>query len=265
MEGIASSMSEAFRICDLEMAPYYDTAREFCDIDGGSTTAGTAGGGVSGGDGTSTDPSTSLARPMVDVETDVDSLKSKLSNLTDQQLLAKGIKDSQIVSLFRADFRPLKRIILPNISKTIVRMQDALPKLGREKMDNFNEDCKVIKEMIEFELKTTEDYVDNMDLAERLEVSFQALKAKLEGIENVYLIMKNIPVPVSAEDNNSLKNLQSQLKAVYVKVQDKIREQADILDRFEETLASEQLFLKETIISLLQEVKRYVLNKFIFS
>ena len=197
-----------------------------------------------------------IARPMVDVETDVDSLKSKLSNLTDQQLLAKGIKDSQIVSLFRADFRPLKRIILPNISKTIVRMQDSLPKLGREKMDNFNEDCKAIKEMIEFELKTTEDYVDNMSLAKRLEESFDALKGKLEGIENIYHIMKNIPVPVSAEDNNSLKNLRAQLKAVHVKVQDKIREQADILDRFEEALASEQSFLKETILSLLQEVRR---------
>ena len=196
------------------------------------------------------------ARSMVDAETDVDSLKSKLSNLTDQQLLAKGIKDSQIVSLFRADFRPLKRIILPNISKTIVRMQDSLPKLGREKMDNFNEDCKAIKEMIEFELKTTEDYVDNMSLAKRLEESFDALKGKLEGIENIYHIMKNIPVPVSAEDNNSLKNLRAQLKAVHVKVQDKIREQADILDRFEEALASEQSFLKETILSLLQEVRR---------
>ena len=68
--------------------------------------------------------------------------------------------------------------------------------------------------------------------------------------------MKNIPVPVSAEDNNSLKNLRAQLKAVHVKVQDKIREQADILDRFEEALASEQSFLKETILSLLQEVRR---------
>ena len=135
-------------------------------------------------------------------------------------------------------------------------MQDSLPKLGREKMDSFNEDCKAIKEMIEFELKTTEDYVDNMSLAKRLEESFDALKGKLEGIENIYHIMKNIPVPVSAEDNNSLKNLRAQLKAVHVKVQDKIREQADILDRFEEALASEQSFLKETILSLLQEVRR---------
>ena len=34
LESIASSMSEAFRVCDLEMAPYYETATEFCDIDG---------------------------------------------------------------------------------------------------------------------------------------------------------------------------------------------------------------------------------------
>jgi hypothetical protein len=53
----------------------------------------------------------------VDAETDVESLQTRLSTLTDQQTLAKGIKDTQNVSIFRADFRPLKRIILPNISK----------------------------------------------------------------------------------------------------------------------------------------------------
>ena len=79
-------------------------------------------------------------------------------------------------------------------------------------MDNFNEDCKSIKELIEFELKTTEDYVSNMDIAQRLTDRYSALESKLEGIENVYLIMKNIPVPVSTEDSNSLKSLRSQLK-----------------------------------------------------
>ena len=58
-------------------------------------------------------------------------------------------------------------------------MQDALPKLGREKMDNFNEDCKSIKELIEFELKTTEDYVSNMDIAQRLTDRYSALESKL--------------------------------------------------------------------------------------
>ena len=59
-------------------------------------------------------------------------------------------------------------MILPNISKTIIKMQDALPKLGREKIDNFNEDCKSIKELIDFELKNTEDYVNYMDITNNL-------------------------------------------------------------------------------------------------
>ena len=146
LRDINGCVQDGFAVCKLEMEPYVETAREFCQVDSSPD-----GGG------------------LVDVETDVDSLKSKLSNLTDQQHLAKNIKDSQIVALFRADFRPMKRVVLPNISKTIVRMQDALPKLGREKMDNFNEDCKAIKELIDFELKTTEDYVNNMDIGQKLQ------------------------------------------------------------------------------------------------
>ena len=152
-------------------------------------------------------------------------------------------------------FKPLKRTILPNISKTIIQMQDALPKLGREKMENFNEDCKSLKDMIDFELKTSEDYVNNMDIKEKLAQRFNQLQSKLEAIENVYLIMKNIPVPVSTEDKNSLKNLKSQLKSLGTKVQDKIKAHADILERFSETLEREQLALKETVASLLQEVR----------
>ena len=71
----------------------------------------------------------------------------------------------------------------------------------------------------------------------------------------MYLIMKNIPVPVSTEDKNSLKNLKSQLKSLGGKVDDKIKAHADILDRFAETLESEQLALKEAVASLLQEVR----------
>ena len=39
-------MREAFRVCDMEMAPYVETAREFCDVDGGAMTG--AGGGTIG-------------------------------------------------------------------------------------------------------------------------------------------------------------------------------------------------------------------------
>lgn len=108
--------------------------------------------------------------------------------------------------------------------------------------------------MIDFELKTSEDYVDNMNIKEKLQARFAQLQSKLEAIENVYLIMKNIPVPVSTEDKNSLKNLKSQLKSLGGKVDDKIKAHADILDRFAETLESEQLALKESVAALLQEV-----------
>ena len=44
-------MREAFRVCDMEMSPYVETAREFCDIDGGTMTGGGVGG--TSGEGTS--------------------------------------------------------------------------------------------------------------------------------------------------------------------------------------------------------------------
>ena len=121
---------------------------------------------------------------------------------------------------------------MPNISKTIIQLQDALPKLGREKMENFNEDCKSLKDIIDFEFKTADDYVNNMDIKEKMQQRFEQLEQKLEAIENVYQIMKNIPVPVSTEDKNSLKNLKSQLKQLGQKVEEKIIAHKDILSRW---------------------------------
>ena len=55
-------------------------------------------------------------------------------------------------------------------------MQETLPKLGREKMENFNSECRTIKDMIDYELKTTEDYINNMDIKEKLEERLRALQ-----------------------------------------------------------------------------------------
>ena len=80
-----------------------------------------------------------------------------------------------------------------------------------------------------------------MDIKEKMQLRFEQLEQKLEAIENVYQIMKNIPVPVSTEDKNSLKNLKSQLKSLGQKVDEKIIAHRDILERFAETLEKEQL------------------------
>ena len=89
---IALTLSEAFESCIAELGPYSETAREFSELPESDSSS-------------------------VHAETDVESLQTRLSSLTEQQTLAKGIKDTQNVSIFRADFRPLKRIVLPNISK----------------------------------------------------------------------------------------------------------------------------------------------------
>jgi hypothetical protein len=63
-----------------------------------------------------------------------------------------------------------------SLQQSIVRLQETLPKLGREKMESFNTDCKTVKEMIDFEMKTTEDYINNMDIKEKLEERLRALQ-----------------------------------------------------------------------------------------
>jgi hypothetical protein len=42
-------------------------------------------------------------------------------------------------------------------------------------MENFNTECKAIKEMIDFEMKTTEDYINNMDIEQQLDERVNAL------------------------------------------------------------------------------------------
>ena len=83
---------------------------------------------------------------------------------------------------------------LPNKSIIFVPMQDALPKLGREKMEQFNEDCKSLKDMIDFELKTSEDYVDNMNIKEKLQARFAQLQSKLEAIGKPIFYFKISPI-----------------------------------------------------------------------
>jgi len=74
---------------------------------------------------------------------------------------------------------------LPNISKSILRLQETLPKLGREKMENFNAECKAIKDMIDFEMKTTEDYISNMNMKERLEERHKGLQVSFISITHL--------------------------------------------------------------------------------
>ena len=151
--------------------------------------------------------------------------------------------------------RLFKRTILPNISKAITKLQESLPKVGREKMEEFSDEYKVLKEMIDFEPKSTEDYVENMDIVERMNEKFDVLESKLMSIDNVYAIMREIPIPISSDDKNSLKGLKNSMHSLSQKIQERIKVQADVLPQFQKQLESEEKVLKETIHEAFQDVK----------
>ena len=134
LAALKDTMAKAFGMCGEEMAPYTKTAFEFCKRQSG------------GGSG---DPDGRDSR----VETDVEVLKATLSSLQEQQAAIKSIPESRSISFFKADLRLFKRTVLPNITKAINKLQESLPKVGREKMDDFGEDAKALKELIEFEPK----------------------------------------------------------------------------------------------------------------
>jgi len=77
---IITALHESFECCMSELIPYTELAREFFELP-------------------------DVESSQVDAETDVESLQEKLSSLTEEQNVAKGIKDTQNMSIFRADFR----------------------------------------------------------------------------------------------------------------------------------------------------------------
>ena len=150
LAALKDTMAKAFGMCGEEMAPYTKTAFEFC-----KRRASASGGGSGSGD---RDRDGRDSR----VETDVEVLKATLSSLQEQQAAIKSIPESRSISFFKADLRLFKRTVLPNITKAINKLQESLPKVGREKMDDFGEDAKALKELIEFEPKVVTFFFSNL-------------------------------------------------------------------------------------------------------
>ena len=130
MAALCGSVAKAFQLCGEEMGPYTKTAFEFCNR---------------------RTPEDGEADSKV--ETDVEVLKATLARLQEQQAAIKSIPESRSISFFKADLRLFKRTVLPNITRAITKLQESLPKVGREKMDDFGEDAKTLKDLIEFEPK----------------------------------------------------------------------------------------------------------------
>ena len=90
-------------------------------------------------------------------------------------------------------------------------------------MEEFNDTARALKDIIEFEPKTTDDYVDNFDIEERMNALFDQLEMKLEGIDNVYAIMAEIPIPIANDDKSALKSLKSSMNSISVGITERWR------------------------------------------
>ncbi len=192
----------AFTACQVAMSSYFDTALEF------SKSKEESG------------KNQSIGKEEV-IETEVEVLKAMLSKLQNQQASFNGIKDSRTVAFFKVDLRLLKRTVLPNVAAAITRLQESLPKVGREKMERFSESARHLRELTDFEPKTSADFVSHMDLAARLRQGLGQLEAQLASIERVYAIMAEIPVPVAADDRAALKQLRTTLASLAAKIDER--------------------------------------------
>ena len=94
-----------------------------------------------------------------------------------------------------------------------------------------------------------------MDIVDRMNDKYDELENKLLAIENVYSIMNEIPIPISADDKSSLKSLKAQMNSLAQKIQERIKVQEDVLPHFRKQLELEERQLRETIQDALKEVK----------
>lgn len=229
LDSVQSMCDKAFQLCRAAMTPFAETAADFFK------------------------PDTAEADED-EIETDVEVLKKTMASLQRQQNAVKSVRDSRAIAFFKVDLRLFKRTVLPNISKAIIKLQESLPRVGREKMEEFNLLSRKLGECIDFEPKTAEEFVKNMDLVQKMNHDFDILEKRLMSIENVYEIMNEIPIPISADDKNALKSLKTTINALAQRIQDRINGQRDVLPRFQKQLEIEERILRETAKEALKEV-----------
>jgi len=140
---LSQAIEEAFALCQRAIEPLAETAKEFSQPREESR-----------------DTEVTKSNHAEEVETDVEVLKSTLSRLQEQQATFRNLQDSRALAFFKVDLRLLKRTVLPNVSKAIVALQESLPRVGREKMERFAEETRLLREVIDFEPKTANVRMD---------------------------------------------------------------------------------------------------------
>nr|XP_040575960.1 dynein heavy chain 6, axonemal-like [Lepeophtheirus salmonis] len=233
IKAVCNTLSKSYIICKTIFDPYEKTCEEFSEY-----------------------PSIeSQDNSEMTVSTDVEQLKGDMHSLTTQQKNIRELKDSFSLGLFKADFRPFKRRLLPNISKAFSKLQEALPQLGREKISSLSKCIKEVSTLAEFEPESAKDMVEHMDTLSILKQEYEDLQNKYQDILIVFAIMEKIPLPIPPEDGTAINNLKALMTSLNTIIDKREQREANKILRLSTALQEEENVLKTEISVLLNEIK----------
>ena len=185
----------------------------------------------------------------------IDFFRSLLADFKDQQVKTKNITEFYTIGIFKLNFIAMKRKALPAISRCIDKLYSILPKLARNKMDLILKECHKNKTRLDFEPKTSSDFVDNLDLLDTIEDTIKDLKERTLFVDDLFTLMSEYSIPLSGEDSGMLSTIKSSLESLSTSTETKKTNKDVLLAKFQEELSSEVAALKENILNVTQEIE----------
>ena len=127
----------------------------------------------------------------------IDFFRSFLADFKEQQVKTKNLTEYTTIGIFKLNFIGMKKKALPAISKCIDKLYSILPKLSRNKMDFILKECHKNKTRLDFEPKTSSDFVDNLDLLNTIEDTITDLKERTKFVDDLFSLMAEYSIPLS--------------------------------------------------------------------
>ena len=185
----------------------------------------------------------------------IDFFRSLLADFKDQQVKTKNLTEFHAIGIFKLNFIAMKKKALPAISKCIEKLYNILPKLAKSKMEHILKQCHKNKTRLDFEPKTSSDFVDNLDLLNTIEGTVKDLKERTKFVDDLFSLMAEYTIPLSGEDSAMLTTIKSSLDSLTTSAETKKANKDSLLSKFQEELSSEVGSLKENILNITQEIE----------
>ena len=185
----------------------------------------------------------------------IDFFRSLLADFKDQQVKTKNLTEFHAIGIFKLNFIAMKKKALPAISKCIEKLYNILPKLAKSKMEHILKQCHKNKTRLDFEPKTSSDFVDNLDLLNTIEGTIKDLKERTKFVDDLFSLMAEYTIPLSGEDSAMLTTIKSSLDSLTSSAETKKANKDSLLSKFQEELSSEVGSLKENILNITQEIE----------